>query len=490
MGTSDTDRRESVPHVHSVVSITQVHPETPMSTGLTRGYLMARNRKKNKLLVIDYSGNPTHYGHLRCGKWMVAQAGFAHVLYAVSGSPATKSRSDVLDPEVRYELAVAATAGDRELSASRVNLWQPGMSWALTAVDGLEQQFPNAEVSFGISGEYLDPNHRWWLKNWIGGAELFKRSVATIFPRGNQTVEQLRDWAKLVPDARIDVHYAPDLPVSATQIRDLVKQGRSIRYLTADAVVDLINNSTWFRGVGKLATQVFDASKPVQSVCLFLAEFDPITFGDLRRAEIAREKYKFDRVEFIPVAGPSQTMKTFAPAEIRYEMALAATTSNPYFAASRFDIDYDENSYPLFTSVLVHRKYMKAERPDWMVYADWLNPEHSSWIGAWIGAPAVWFDRTIYVLPTKTAGAAQAREWAMRLPGARIAIVDAQTDTASAGDVRQWVSSRLPLAYSVPQAVENFIYKNGLYRPNGFRGRVALPANVSRHTSSVKTSAA
>ena len=66
---------------------------------------MARNRKKNKLLVIDYSGNPTHYGHLRCGKWMAAQAGFDHVLYAVSGSPATKSRSDVLDPEVRYELA-------------------------------------------------------------------------------------------------------------------------------------------------------------------------------------------------------------------------------------------------------------------------------------------------------------------------------------------------------------------------------------------------
>ena len=134
---------------------------------------------------------------------------------------------------------------------------------------------------------------------------------------------------------------------------------------------------------------MFDASKPVQSVCLFLAEFDPITFGDLRRAEIAREKYKFDRVEFIPVAGPSQTMKTFAPAEIRYEMALAATNSNPYFAASRFDIDFDENSYPLFTSVLVHRKYMKSERPDWMVYADWLNPEHPSWIGAWVGAPLV-----------------------------------------------------------------------------------------------------
>ena len=421
---------------------------------------------------------------------MAAQAGFDHVLYAVSGSPATKSRSDVLDPEVRYELSVAATAGDRELSASRVNLWQPGMSWALTAVDGLEQQFPNAEVSFGISGEYLDPNHRWWLKNWIGGAELFKRSVATIFPRGDQSVEQLRDWAKLVPEARIDVHYAPDLPVSATQIRDLVRQGRSIRYLTAESVVDRINNSTWFRGVESLAPQVFDASKPVKSVCLFLSEFDPITLGDLRRAEIARERYKFDRVEFVPVAGPSQTMKTFAPAEIRYEMALAATNSNPFFAASRLDIDFDENSFPLFTSVLVNRKYAKSERPDWMVYADWLNPEHPSWIGAWVGAPLVWFDRIVYVLPTKTAGALQAKEWAKRLPGVRIKIVDEQTDTVSAGDVRQWVSSRLPLAYSVPQAVENIIYKNGLYRPNSFRGRVPLPANKPRRTSRVKTSAA
>ena len=126
------------------------------------------------------------------------------------------------------------------------------MSWALTAVDGLEQQFPNAEVSFGISGEYLDPNHRWWLKNWIGGAELFKRSVATIFPRGDQSVEQLRDWAKLVPEARIDVHYAPDLPVSATQIRRSSQTGSFDSLSHRGAVVDRINNSTWFRGVGKL----------------------------------------------------------------------------------------------------------------------------------------------------------------------------------------------------------------------------------------------
>lgn len=425
---------------------------------------MAPNRRNKRLLVIDYSGNPTHNGHLRCGKWMVNQAGFDHVFYAVSGSPATKSKTEVLDPELRHEFAVAATAQDKDLSACRVNLHRAGMSWALTAVEGVQELYPNASVSFGISGEYLDPDHRFWLKRWIGADHLFKSSVATVFPRAEQSVEQLRAWAKLVPEARIEVFYAPASPLSATQIRDLLACGRSIRYLAPDAMVERVYSSGAYREAATPLAGLFNPFAAVASVAVFLADFDPITLADLRRAEVLRESHCFDRVEFLPIAGFRDGLTAVAPAELRYEMAVAATASNPFFRASRLDIERACVSSPYFSLADMCERYGHSVKMTVLCEADWLDPSHQFWLGRWFGVEALFRMCRFVAMANARVSVEQAKRWAKALKGASIEVVAPPGDSVGAGEVRDFVLRGLPLAYSVPAPVENIIAKSGLYR--------------------------
>lgn len=461
---------------------------------------MKRMSKPSRLLVIDYSGNPTHLGHLRCGKWMAHQGKFDHVFYAISGKPAT--RSDSLDGELRYELAVAATAGDSELSASRVNLYQPGMSWALTAIDGLQKQFPEASISFGISGEYLDPKHRFWLKNWIGAAELFERAVATVFPRGDQTVAQVRDWARLIPEARIEVFYAPSSPISGHQIRELVGSGKSIRYLIPDVVADRIRSSGAYL-LPQTRLQQFNPRSAVRSVGLFLSEFDPITIADLRRAEELRESLRLDRIEFMPISrvdrAGTQLSSGYATDSIRYDMVVAATATNPYFRA-RYAVEQRPDAS--LSDLLGTLPYATGRiKPTLIFNADWLNPAHPMYLNRWGHIESLSKQWKVVAFTLPSVSCSQAIEWVELLSedGAAIKIFHTDVDSVEGKDVRGFAQQGLPLAYSVPSPVENIIFKNGLYRPeeetNVFRTRyTASRSHRSRtdrrrasHSSSKRT---
>jgi len=78
--------------------------------------------------------------------------------------------------------------------------------------------------------------------------------------------------------------------------------------------------------------------------------FDPIHLGHLVAAEEARVKLSLSRVIFIPNGSPPHKKDyTVTAAEARYEMVVLATASNPYFEASRIEIDRPGPSYSVDT---------------------------------------------------------------------------------------------------------------------------------------------
>jgi nicotinate-nucleotide adenylyltransferase len=89
--------------------------------------------------------------------------------------------------------------------------------------------------------------------------------------------------------------------------------------------------------------------------------FDPIHYGHLVIAEIARLEYRLDQVVFLPSGDPPHKQGVpVTPAERRYEMALLATTSNPWFQCSRRELERVGPSY----SVTTIREYVAEGGPD------------------------------------------------------------------------------------------------------------------------------
>lgn len=77
--------------------------------------------------------------------------------------------------------------------------------------------------------------------------------------------------------------------------------------------------------------------------------FDPIHYAHLATAEFIRDKYKLDKILFIPSGNPPHKQGNITDKYDRYKMVLLATGSNKNFLVSDIEIKRNEKTYTVDT---------------------------------------------------------------------------------------------------------------------------------------------
>ncbi|HEU4754776.1 MAG TPA: nicotinate-nucleotide adenylyltransferase [Armatimonadota bacterium] len=185
---------------------------------------------------------------------------------------------------------------------------------------------------------------------------------------------------------------------------------------------------------------------------------DPVHYGHLLIAEQAREQYDLERVVWLPAGDPPHKEgEQRATQEHRYAMAVLATASNPHFYVSRLELEREGPSYTIYTLEHFQREYPGAEL-FFITGADtaldlltWHR--HAEVVRAcrFLAAPRPGFDlsRLGEVLPP---------EYVSRILPLRAPVVD-----ISSTEIRARVRQGESIRYLVPEAVEAYIHKHGLY---------------------------
>lgn len=432
---------------------------------------MATRRKKRRG-IFGMTGSPVTYGHLICAEATRQAFDLASVEFAISANPPNKPVG-VLDAEDRYEMAVAATEDNPYFNASRVDIEHGGSGYSLLTVEAIKRQYRGDELFFMSSAEYLDPAHKWYLPKWIGGKELFKLCTFIIFPRDLQDVEQCREWAALIPQARIEVIDAPSPPLSSTLVRDLVRDGKSIWYTTPWPVQQIIYKKGHYRTPETpIARHELVPPENIKRMAVFGGQFDPPTYRDLLGAEWIRQKYGHDRVLWVPSGNPVTNPELVASAESRFRMVVAATAENPYFDVSRLDIDRRTSSYALLTVEDVQKKFGNHVELDLVIYSQYLDPGNEWYLPRWMGSEQLFKMVRFLVFPQDRTEIEVAKARAKAIPDARIEIVDdVPLLPVTAAKVRDMVSRGLSIRYTTPVVVQNAIEKMGLYKGTAVRRR-------------------
>jgi len=197
--------------------------------------------------------------------------------------------------------------------------------------------------------------------------------------------------------------------------------------------------------------------------------FDPIHFGHLVTAEASRAAFGLEDVVFIPSGNPPHKQeRSVTPAEHRYLMTVLATSTNPYFRVSRTEIDRIGPSYTVETIEELRR----AVGPETLIYfitgADavmelmtWNRPQdilaQCELIAATRpGYPPADFQRLRQAIPQVSA--------------ARVHTIEVPALAISSSDIRRRVAFGEPIKYLVPETVEQYILKSGLYVRSGAAG--------------------
>ena len=180
--------------------------------------------------------------------------------------------------------------------------------------------------------------------------------------------------------------------------------------------------------------------------------FDPVHQGHLVAASEVAAQFDLDEVVFVPTGSPWQKSGV-AAAEDRYLMTVIATAADPRFTVSRVDIDRDGPTYTVDTL-----RDLAAERgPDVDLYfitgADalsqiltWRSPDEVLRLAHLIGVT-----RPGHVLADP--GIAEGR----------VSLVEVPALAISSTDIRDRVGRGEPISYLVPDGVERYVSKRGLY---------------------------
>lgn len=190
--------------------------------------------------------------------------------------------------------------------------------------------------------------------------------------------------------------------------------------------------------------------------------FDPIHYGHLVTAEAARVAFDLETVFFVPSGRPPhKEEREVSSQESRYLMTVLAVTSNKDFKVSRVEIERPGKSYAYDTV-----KYFNDAYPDKDIYfitgADAIK-EILNWHKV-----NMLLDHCFFVAATRPGydlEALKARELRVLPPEKleKIFTIEVTAMAISSTDIKRRVKENKTIKYLLPESVEAYIWKEGLY---------------------------
>jgi len=170
------------------------------------------------------SFNPIHTGHLIIANHILNETKLDKIWFVVSPMNPFKVNSGLLNERVRLSLVTAAIQNDDRIEASDIEFQLSKPSFTVNTLLFLKNAHPEHEFSIIMGSDNFRDLNKW--KNYEAITLKYK---ILIYLRSGFEVENKFN-------AHLEVLKAPILDISSTEIRQLIGEGKSIRYLVPEMV--------------------------------------------------------------------------------------------------------------------------------------------------------------------------------------------------------------------------------------------------------------
>ncbi|MEP5765053.1 MAG: nicotinate-nucleotide adenylyltransferase [Halieaceae bacterium] len=193
--------------------------------------------------------NPVHFGHLRSALELREQLGLGQVRLIPAAVPPHRELPSC-GAELRAEMVELAVASEPGLACDRRELGREGPSYTVdTLLELREELGPEQSLCLIVGTDAIiaiDSWHRW--------RELIELAHIVVVARPGWALPDAGEVANWLarhltedpsslqhsPSGKLVLQQLRQLPISATEIRQLIADGRSPRYLIPDAVWERI----------------------------------------------------------------------------------------------------------------------------------------------------------------------------------------------------------------------------------------------------------
>lgn len=147
-----------------------------------------------------------------------------------------KNKVTLLDDYQRLELVHIAIDSFDDFEASSVEFTLPKPSYTVDTLAYLQEKYPHNEFHLIMGGDNLKTIHKW--KNF---EVLLRDYPIIVYPRPSY------DIASFSYNADLHIVSAPQMEISSSLIRQMIKEGRKPHFLLPQAVYKYIDEMHFYR---------------------------------------------------------------------------------------------------------------------------------------------------------------------------------------------------------------------------------------------------
>lgn len=182
------------------------------------------------------SFNPVHTGHLIIANYFAENTALDQVWLVVSPQNPFKQKSTLLDEKHRLYMVNLAVEDNYKLQASNIEFHLPKPSYTIDTLAYLKEKHPTYKFVLLVGSDNLPAFNKW--KNFE--QILLQHPLYVYKRRGFEVIpEEL--------NGDISMFNLPMLDISSTHIREMIKAGKSVRYLVPEKVWEYLSEMNFYK---------------------------------------------------------------------------------------------------------------------------------------------------------------------------------------------------------------------------------------------------
>lgn len=195
--------------------------------------------------IFGGSFNPIHYGHLMICEYIKDEMGLDKVIFIPTGNPPHKDLE--VSAKDRYEMVRLAISPNPDFEISYIETTRVKMSYTVDTIRELKKIYREEKLYFLIGLDSI-----FQLKTWMKIGDLSKEIEFVVALRpgyiNKEEINREIDFLRENFGTKVNLINTPLYEISSTDLRDRIREGKSLRYLIPKKVLDYIEESGFYKG--------------------------------------------------------------------------------------------------------------------------------------------------------------------------------------------------------------------------------------------------
>jgi nicotinate-nucleotide adenylyltransferase len=199
--------------------------------------------------ILGGTFDPVHNGHLRTALDVQQGLGLDELRLIPLRDPPHREQP-LCSTAQRLEMLQAAVANEPNLSIDERELNRSGKSYSLLTLQSLREELGDVPICLVIGQDAFQE-----FPTWHKPDEIFRLAHLVVMQRpgekqGDLYPDRLTDDASELQQrssGKIYQHQVTQLEISSTGIREMIRKGRSPRYLVPESVLEIIERDGLYR---------------------------------------------------------------------------------------------------------------------------------------------------------------------------------------------------------------------------------------------------